>query len=94
LRFGFGAGATAKLVVHGGVTTCWGSDCGALSRGVTGVEVTAAASHAAIELAAFADHIHLLAPHLPPDPLRGSIRRRHDGTAVTGCFRCDRPLPP
>ncbi len=92
LRFGFAAGATAKLVVHGGVTTCWGSDCGALSRGVTGVEVTAAASHAVIELATFADHIHLLAPHLPPDPLRGRVRRRHDGTAVTGCFRCDRPL--
>ena len=92
LRFGIPAGVTAAVTVFGGVAPCWGSDCGALSRGVTGVEVAFAASTARLDLAAFGDHLALLAPLLPPDPIRGRIRRRPDATAVAGCFRCDRPL--
>lgn len=92
LRFGIPAGVTAAVTVSGGVAPCWGSDCGALSRGVTAVEVAFAASTATLDLAAFGDHVPLLAPLLPPDRSRGRIRRRADGTAVAGCFRCDRPL--
>ncbi len=92
LRFGIPAGTTAAMTVRGGVATCWGSDCGALSRGVTAAEIVGAGSTATLDLAAFGDCMHLLTPLLPPDPLRGRIRRSRDGTAATGCFRCDRPL--
>lgn len=92
LRFGLATGTTATIVIHGGVAMCWGSDCGAYSRGVTGIEVSSAASRVTLDLAVFGDHIGLLGPLLPPDTQRGRLRRRRDDTAVTGCFRCDRPL--
>ena len=92
LRFGVPAGVIAGVTVWGGVAPCWGSDCGALNRGVTGVEVGFAASVAMLDLAVFGDRLGLLTPLLPPDRSRGRIRRRADGAAVPGCFRCDRPL--
>lgn len=91
LRFGIPAGVTAAVTVCGGVAPCWGSGCGALSRGVTSVEVAFAGSTATLDLTAVADP-GLLAPLLPPDRTRGRIRRRADGATVTGCLRCDRPL--
>jgi hypothetical protein len=92
LRFGIPAGETAAVTVWGGVAPCWGRDCGALSRGVTSVEVAFAASIATLDRAALGEHLALLTALLPPDRSRGRVRRRADGTAVAGCFRCDRPL--
>ena len=92
LRFGIPAGAVAAVTVVGGVAPCWGSDCGALSRAVTAVEVAFAASTATLDLAAFGGHLPLLVPLLPPDRTLGRVRRRADGMALAGCFHCDRPL--
>lgn len=96
LRFGIAAGAVATVSVGGAVTTCWGGDCGALTRVVTGVAIIHGGSTCAVELAALGAHppvIAALARLLQPDPLRGRIRvRRATGIAVTGCFRCDRPV--
>lgn len=96
LCFGFPVGATAAMTVRGAVATCWGPDCPALTRGVTGVEIAFAGSRRVGDLAGIAGHsevVAAIASLLPADPLRGHITvRRADATGVAGCFRCDRPL--
>jgi hypothetical protein len=96
LRFGIGAGSTATVSVSGAIATCWGSDCGALTRVATSVAIVHGGSSCRVEVADLGGHptvIAALAAVLPADPLRGRIRvRRATGIAVTGCFRCDRPV--
>ncbi len=96
LRFGIAAGASASLTVDGAIATCWGNDCGALTRVVTGLAVVSGGSSCRVALGALGTHppvIAALSRLLPADPLRGRVRvRRATGAAVTGCFRCDRPV--
>lgn len=96
LRFGIPDGATASISVTGAVATCWGKDCGALTRVVTGLVIVHGGSSCRVGVADLGDDPAVLAALpalLPADPLRGRIRvRRTTGTAVTGCFRCDRPV--
>jgi len=96
LRFGILAGTTAIITIEGAIATCWGRDCGALTRVVTGVAIVHGGSACVVEVAALGAHptvLAALARLLPSDPVRGRIRVRHaTGTAVTGCFRCDRPV--
>lgn len=96
LRFGILAGTTATVSIEGAIATCWGGDCGALTRVVTGMAVAHGGSVCTVEVAAIGAHptvLVALARLLPADPVRGCIRvRRTTGTAVTGCFRCDRPV--
>lgn len=96
LRFGLPVGTTAALTVWGAVETCWGTDCRAQTRGVTGIEIALGGSRCVAELAGLGAHVEVMAALdglLPADPLRGGIRvRRADKTAVAECFCCDRPL--
>lgn len=95
LRFGIPPRSVASVTVHGGVARCWGPECGALARIVTGVDLALGGSRCALPLSAFGTVPDLLAAilaNLPADPLRGRVRVRRNGSAVAGCFHCDRPL--
>lgn len=96
LRFGILTGAAATVTVEGAIATCWGGGCGALTRVVTGLAIVHGGSVCTIEIAAIGARPTVLAALgrlLPADPVRGRIRvRRATGVAVTGCFRCGRPI--
>lgn len=101
-RFGFAPGDLARATVHGAVVACWGADCPALTRIVTGFELTHLDSRCAFSLAELGAHPPLAATllaRLPPDPARGALhpRWRKDAAAAAAgprnhCCRCARPI--
>jgi hypothetical protein len=90
-------GGRVTTTVVGGIEPCWGSDCAALVRVITAVEVAAGDSRCRVPVAALGTTPALLAAvaaALPTDPLRGRLRVNRERRAVAECFACRRPLSP